>query len=98
MCLTAVPAELGDPFQELTREKGTCKRCSFAKLHLLYVVLQSARPPSKYCVVRCSHSFFLTCFADAGTGEPMAEERGDSSDFLMEDMIPTFKTAIRAVR
>ncbi|NXW20362.1 KCNQ3 protein, partial [Circaetus pectoralis] len=35
---------------------------------------------------------------DAGTGEPMAEERGDSSDFLMEDMIPTFKTAIRAVR
>ncbi|NXR02191.1 KCNQ3 protein, partial [Sagittarius serpentarius] len=34
---------------------------------------------------------------DAGTGEPMAEERGDSSDFLMEDMIPTFKTAIRAV-
>jgi len=41
---------------------------------------------------------FLTCFADAGTGEPMAEERGESSDFLMEDMIPTFKTAIRAVR
>ncbi|NXU61450.1 KCNQ3 protein, partial [Horornis vulcanius] len=35
---------------------------------------------------------------DAGTGEPMAEERGDSSDFPMEDMIPTFKTAIRAVR
>ncbi|XP_071594508.1 potassium voltage-gated channel subfamily KQT member 3 isoform X2 [Heliangelus exortis] len=35
---------------------------------------------------------------DAGTGEPMAEERGDSGDFLMEDMIPTFKTAIRAVR
>ncbi|KAM9573889.1 potassium voltage-gated channel subfamily KQT member 3 isoform 3-T3 [Guaruba guarouba] len=35
---------------------------------------------------------------DAGTGEPMAEERGDGSDFLMEDMIPTFKTAIRAVR
>ncbi|NWW51596.1 KCNQ3 protein, partial [Pedionomus torquatus] len=35
---------------------------------------------------------------DAGTGEPMAEERGDSNDFLMEDMIPTFKTAIRAVR
>ncbi|RMC14843.1 hypothetical protein DUI87_07019 [Hirundo rustica rustica] len=35
---------------------------------------------------------------DAGTGEPMAEERGESSDFPMEDMIPTFKTAIRAVR
>ncbi|NXU49229.1 KCNQ3 protein, partial [Turnix velox] len=35
---------------------------------------------------------------DAGTGEPMGEERGDSNDFLMEDMIPTFKTAIRAVR
>ncbi|XP_050178227.1 potassium voltage-gated channel subfamily KQT member 3 [Myiozetetes cayanensis] len=35
---------------------------------------------------------------DAGTGEPMAEDRGDSNDFLMEDMIPTFKTAIRAVR
>ncbi|NXC37499.1 KCNQ3 protein, partial [Xiphorhynchus elegans] len=35
---------------------------------------------------------------DAGTGEPMAEDRGDNSDFLMEDMIPTFKTAIRAVR
>ncbi|NWI57240.1 KCNQ3 protein, partial [Calyptomena viridis] len=35
---------------------------------------------------------------DAGTGEPMAEDRGDSGDFLMEDMIPTFKTAIRAVR
>ncbi|NXB71265.1 KCNQ3 protein, partial [Donacobius atricapilla] len=35
---------------------------------------------------------------DAGTGEPTAEERGDSSDFPMEDMIPTFKTAIRAVR
>ncbi|NXM86655.1 KCNQ3 protein, partial [Oenanthe oenanthe] len=35
---------------------------------------------------------------DAGTGEPMAEDRGDSSDFPMEDMIPTFKTAIRAVR
>lgn len=41
---------------------------------------------------------FLTCFADAGTGEPMAEDRGDNNDFLMEDMIPTFKTAIRAVR
>ncbi|OXB74628.1 UNVERIFIED_CONTAM: hypothetical protein H355_010154 [Colinus virginianus] len=35
---------------------------------------------------------------DAGTGEPGGEERGDSGDFLMEDMIPTFKTAIRAVR
>ncbi|NWH84924.1 KCNQ3 protein, partial [Aegithalos caudatus] len=35
---------------------------------------------------------------DAGTGEAMAEERGDSSDFPVEDMIPTFKTAIRAVR
>ncbi|NXF86863.1 KCNQ3 protein, partial [Eubucco bourcierii] len=35
---------------------------------------------------------------DAGTGEPMAEERGESNDFLMEEMIPTFKTAIRAVR
>ncbi|KAF4798206.1 Potassium voltage-gated channel subfamily KQT member 3 [Turdus rufiventris] len=35
---------------------------------------------------------------DAGTGEPMAEDRGDSGDFPMEDMIPTFKTAIRAVR
>ncbi|NWW34980.1 KCNQ3 protein, partial [Panurus biarmicus] len=35
---------------------------------------------------------------DAGTGEPMAEDRGDNSDFPMEDMIPTFKTAIRAVR
>uniref|UniRef100_A0A8C6Z616 Potassium voltage-gated channel subfamily Q member 3 n=2 Tax=Nothoprocta perdicaria TaxID=30464 RepID=A0A8C6Z616_NOTPE len=35
---------------------------------------------------------------DAGTGEPMAEDRGDSNEFLMEDMIPTFKTAIRAVR
>ncbi|XP_064010372.1 potassium voltage-gated channel subfamily KQT member 3 isoform X3 [Pogoniulus pusillus] len=35
---------------------------------------------------------------DAGAGEPMAEERGESNDFLMEDMIPTFKTAIRAVR
>lgn len=45
-----------------------------------------------------SFFFFLTCLADAGTGEPMGEERGDSSDFLMEDMIPTFKTAIRAVR
>ncbi|XP_044540258.1 potassium voltage-gated channel subfamily KQT member 3 [Gracilinanus agilis] len=35
---------------------------------------------------------------DAGTGEPMAEERGYSNEFLIEDMIPTLKSAIRAVR
>ncbi|XP_004679643.1 PREDICTED: potassium voltage-gated channel subfamily KQT member 3, partial [Condylura cristata] len=35
---------------------------------------------------------------DAGTGEPMAEDRGYGNDFLMEDMIPTLKAAIRAVR
>ncbi|ELK11649.1 Potassium voltage-gated channel subfamily KQT member 3 [Pteropus alecto] len=35
---------------------------------------------------------------DAGTGEPMAEDRGYGNDFLIEDMIPTLKAAIRAVR
>ncbi|KYO45196.1 potassium voltage-gated channel subfamily KQT member 3 isoform A [Alligator mississippiensis] len=35
---------------------------------------------------------------DAGTGDPMQEDRGDSNEFLMEDMIPTLKTVIRAVR
>ncbi|XP_074121527.1 potassium voltage-gated channel subfamily KQT member 3 isoform X3 [Sminthopsis crassicaudata] len=35
---------------------------------------------------------------DAGTGEPMTEERGYSNEFLIEDMIPTLKSAIRAVR
>ncbi|XP_053915663.1 potassium voltage-gated channel subfamily KQT member 3 isoform X3 [Cuculus canorus] len=44
-----------------------------------------------------AYAFWQTS-EDAGTGENIAEERGDSSDFLMEDMIPTFKTAIRAVR
>ncbi|XP_016071476.1 PREDICTED: potassium voltage-gated channel subfamily KQT member 3 [Miniopterus natalensis] len=35
---------------------------------------------------------------DAGTGEPMAEDRDYGNDFLVEDMIPTLKAAIRAVR
>ncbi|XP_045143893.1 potassium voltage-gated channel subfamily KQT member 3, partial [Echinops telfairi] len=35
---------------------------------------------------------------DAGTGDPMAEGRGYGGDFLIEDMIPTLKAAIRAVR
>ncbi|XP_007659462.2 potassium voltage-gated channel subfamily KQT member 3 isoform X2 [Ornithorhynchus anatinus] len=35
---------------------------------------------------------------DAGTGDPLTEERGYSNEFLIEDMIPTLKSAIRAVR
>lgn len=35
---------------------------------------------------------------DAGTGDPLAEDRGYGNDFLIEDMIPTLKAAIRAVR
>ncbi|XP_077023800.1 potassium voltage-gated channel subfamily KQT member 3 isoform X2 [Tamandua tetradactyla] len=35
---------------------------------------------------------------DAGTGDPAAEDRGYGNDFLIEDMIPTLKAAIRAVR
>lgn len=35
---------------------------------------------------------------DAGTGDPIAEDRGYGNDFLIEDMIPTLKAAIRAVR
>ncbi|KAI4581833.1 hypothetical protein MJG53_009358 [Ovis ammon polii x Ovis aries] len=35
---------------------------------------------------------------DAGTGDPTAEDRGYGNDFLIEDMIPTLKAAIRAVR
>lgn len=35
---------------------------------------------------------------EAGTGDPMAEDRGYGNDFLIEDMIPTLKAAIRAVR
>ncbi|XP_014429335.2 potassium voltage-gated channel subfamily KQT member 3 isoform X1 [Pelodiscus sinensis] len=31
-------------------------------------------------------------------GDPMTEDRGYSNEFLMEDMIPTLKAAIRAVR
>ena len=35
---------------------------------------------------------------DAGTSDPMAEDRGYGNDVLIEDMIPTLKAAIRAVR
>nr|XP_033698773.1 potassium voltage-gated channel subfamily KQT member 3 [Tursiops truncatus] len=35
---------------------------------------------------------------DAGTADPIAEDRGYGNDFLIEDMIPTLKAAIRAVR
>ncbi|XP_053516987.1 potassium voltage-gated channel subfamily KQT member 3 isoform X2 [Artibeus jamaicensis] len=35
---------------------------------------------------------------DAGTGDPAAEDRDYGSDFLVEDMIPTLKVVIRAVR
>ncbi|XP_057388278.1 potassium voltage-gated channel subfamily KQT member 3 isoform X2 [Balaenoptera acutorostrata] len=35
---------------------------------------------------------------DAGTGDPIAEDRGYGNDFLIEDMIPTLKAVIRAVR
>ncbi|XP_004602507.2 potassium voltage-gated channel subfamily KQT member 3 [Sorex araneus] len=35
---------------------------------------------------------------DAGTADPMAEDRGYGNEFLIEDMIPTLKAAIRAVR
>lgn len=35
---------------------------------------------------------------DAGTGDPMAEDRDYGNDFLIEDMIPTLKAVIRAVR
>lgn len=79
----SIPAGLWNVFQELTRVREACKRCSFTKLHLSCQMF--------------TH-LFVTYLADAGTGEPGGEERGDSSDFLMEDMIPTFKTAIRAVR
>lgn len=36
--------------------------------------------------------------SDAGTGDPTVEDRGYGNDFLIEDMIPTLKAAIRAVR
>ena len=36
--------------------------------------------------------------SDAGTGDPTAEDRGCGNEFLIEDMIPTLKAAIRAVR
>ncbi|XP_024427936.2 potassium voltage-gated channel subfamily KQT member 3 isoform X1 [Desmodus rotundus] len=35
---------------------------------------------------------------DAGTGDPTAEDRDYGNDFLVEDMIPTLKVVIRAVR
>ncbi|XP_026559263.1 potassium voltage-gated channel subfamily KQT member 3 [Pseudonaja textilis] len=35
---------------------------------------------------------------DAGTGDPLAEDRGYSNELLMEDLIPTLKMVIRAVR
>ncbi|KAF7234831.1 Potassium voltage-gated channel subfamily KQT member 3 [Varanus komodoensis] len=35
---------------------------------------------------------------DAGTGDPLAEDRGYSNELLIEDMIPTLKVVIRAVR
>ncbi|KAJ1194194.1 hypothetical protein NDU88_003489 [Pleurodeles waltl] len=36
---------------------------------------------------------------DAGAGgDPMADDRGYSNDFLLEDLIPTIKAAIRAAR
>ncbi|XP_078541678.1 potassium voltage-gated channel subfamily KQT member 3 [Lissotriton helveticus] len=36
---------------------------------------------------------------DAGAGgDPLAEDRGYSNDFLLEDLIPTIKAAIRAAR
>ncbi|KAH0617429.1 hypothetical protein JD844_015626 [Phrynosoma platyrhinos] len=35
---------------------------------------------------------------DAGTGDPLAEDRGYSNELITEDMIPTLKVVIRAVR
>ncbi|XP_053106548.1 potassium voltage-gated channel subfamily KQT member 3 isoform X2 [Hemicordylus capensis] len=35
---------------------------------------------------------------DAGTGDPLAEDRAYSNELLIEDMIPTLKVVIRAVR
>ncbi|KAM3841012.1 LOW QUALITY PROTEIN: potassium voltage-gated channel subfamily KQT member 3 [Vipera latastei] len=35
---------------------------------------------------------------DAGTGDPLAEDRGYSNELLIEDLIPTLKMVIRAVR
>ncbi|XP_062836091.1 potassium voltage-gated channel subfamily KQT member 3 isoform X3 [Anolis carolinensis] len=35
---------------------------------------------------------------DAGTGDPLAEDRGYSNELITEDMIPTLKAVIRAVR
>ena len=36
--------------------------------------------------------------SDAGTGDTTAEDSGYGNEFLIEDMIPTLKAAIRAVR
>uniref|UniRef100_A0A8D0L5H8 Potassium voltage-gated channel subfamily Q member 3 n=1 Tax=Sphenodon punctatus TaxID=8508 RepID=A0A8D0L5H8_SPHPU len=44
-----------------------------------------------------AYAFWQTS-EDAGTGDPMPEDRGYSNEFLAEDMIPTLKAVIRAVR
>lgn len=46
----------------------------------------------------CGLQLILCLPPDAGTGDPMAEDRDYGNDFLIEDMIPTLKAAIRAVR
>ncbi|XP_077207589.1 potassium voltage-gated channel subfamily KQT member 3 isoform X2 [Paroedura picta] len=44
-----------------------------------------------------AYAFWQTS-EDAGTGDPLAEDRGYSNELLTEDMIPTLKVVIRAVR
>ncbi|XP_060099200.1 potassium voltage-gated channel subfamily KQT member 3 [Heteronotia binoei] len=44
-----------------------------------------------------AYAFWQTS-EDAGAGDPLAEDRGYSGELLTEDMIPTLKAVIRAVR
>ncbi|XP_054841078.1 potassium voltage-gated channel subfamily KQT member 3 isoform X1 [Eublepharis macularius] len=44
-----------------------------------------------------AYAFWQTS-EDGGSGDPLAEDRGYSNELLIEDMIPTLKAVIRAVR
>ncbi|XP_078247781.1 potassium voltage-gated channel subfamily KQT member 3 isoform X1 [Pogona vitticeps] len=106
---SSVTRKLSQKLGLLDRVRGTnTKGKLFTPLNVDAIEESPSKEPKSVTVLnnreRFRTAFRMKAYAfwqsseDAGTGEPLTEDRGYSNEILMEDMIPTLKVAIRAVR
>ncbi|KAJ7338144.1 hypothetical protein JRQ81_010759, partial [Phrynocephalus forsythii] len=106
---SSVTRKLSQKLGLLDRVRGTnTKGKLFTPLNVDAIEESPSKEPKSVTVLnnreRFRTAFRMKAYAfwqsseDAGTGEPLTEDRGYSNEVLMEDMIPTLKVAIRAVR